>query len=357
MLMILRLVSLLLVLTSGCSSVGRKLAEVQEPDQRMRILTLNTWFLPRVLVKHTDERLKRFASVVSELKADVIFLQEVWTSEAQTYIASALRRVGYPYCVTGSPKGEVKLYADHFPLRGVLGNGLMICARHALAEPEVLQFTDFSRADEYMVHKGALRSTTEIPGLGKVDLFNAHLGARSFDVEARAFNREHTRVIENQGREFVGFVSLRKQTPLQIIGADFNVPPYVWDARKREYDNSAPTFLWKFMLQTMKWRDPLSEFDPLISKQPTWDTRLNTYVRDASEAGPFAGLPSERVDAILLAGQNQSLRAVGGGVAFRKPVGFDDDMNAIQLSDHFGAWVDLEIVDVLEPQVFPEKTR
>jgi len=62
---------------------------------RLRVLTLNVWGLPLGLARHHDARMVAIGEGFAGSGADVIALQEVWTSAARGVLAEAGRRAGY----------------------------------------------------------------------------------------------------------------------------------------------------------------------------------------------------------------------------------------------------------------------
>ena len=61
---------------------------------RLRVVTLNVWALPLGAARDVSARMAAIGSRLSELAADVVALQEVWTLEARDSLLSAGRRAG-----------------------------------------------------------------------------------------------------------------------------------------------------------------------------------------------------------------------------------------------------------------------
>lgn len=82
---------------------------------RLRILSLNVWGLPWRLARDTGLRMHAIAGQLSELAADVVCLQEIWTQGDREILLQGARRAGLTHIW-------------HRPA-ALGGSGLLVCSR------------------------------------------------------------------------------------------------------------------------------------------------------------------------------------------------------------------------------------
>jgi endonuclease/exonuclease/phosphatase family metal-dependent hydrolase len=135
---------------------------------RIRVVTLNVWALPAPIGEDVEARIRAIGSRLSDLDADVVALQEAWTSDARRTLAVAGRSAGL----------------RHAWQRGVTlgGGGLLVLSRLPVRGARFHHFTlrgQPERLDQgdYYGGKGLvqLRLDTEA---GPLTLIDTHLHAR-----------------------------------------------------------------------------------------------------------------------------------------------------------------------------------
>ncbi|MGZ3699329.1 MAG: endonuclease/exonuclease/phosphatase family protein [Bdellovibrionota bacterium] len=278
-----------------------------QPPKELRVLTLNTWMLKLPMglgvAKDIPERLARMPDEIAATHADLIGLQEVWDPKIRAELVAALALRGYPH----------HAYLENNPfslLRGLIGNGLLVVSKFPIRpSTHQLVFADYTRTDEYFAMKGAILVQVEIPGVGLVDFYNAHLGAVSFNEKRRLYDADHVRARYRQFEELVAWIGRTKGKGIVFLAADLNTHFQDWtgegfgEALSPEYQ----------MLLAAGFHNPMER------REWTYDMR-NPY---ASE-GVFKNLPSEVEDYVFVSGMAKI--SAESQVVFReKPI-----------SDHYG---------------------
>jgi endonuclease/exonuclease/phosphatase family metal-dependent hydrolase len=171
------------------------------------VLTFNVWGLKigRIkLARRIQARIQAAVGSIRDLNPDVVALQEVWCDTIAKYFFDHL---GYRYYAYLPNKKRLK---------GRMGNGLMFLSKFPILEQKILEFSEYTRFDEYFSAKGALMIQIET-GRGKVNIVNTHLGA------GKRITHIHQRMYQTE--ELQHFMrSLPRQQPL-ILAGDFNFNP------------------------------------------------------------------------------------------------------------------------------------
>jgi endonuclease/exonuclease/phosphatase family metal-dependent hydrolase len=235
--------------------------------QTFSVLTLNTWFLRLPfgvdLAADINERANRLPSVIQQTGADIVLLQEVWDPKIRRRLINSMNACGYPFSAGGEMmpfslttkgmasflglQGMLQVSQGNMPFlaltslglsaltlsavmtdlfRSKMGNGLLIFSKFPLEEKSSqLQFTDFTRPDEYFVAKGALKSRAKVPGLGWCDLVSSHIGVVSYLSEQGSHHKGEERKRSAQIEELHGWLHKQRTSEVLIMGADLNVLP------------------------------------------------------------------------------------------------------------------------------------
>ena len=303
-----------------------------------KVVTFNTWLLEilgKDIAGDIPERRERIVEALIDLDADVISLQEVWPNKHRDFLIEHLSE-HYPYCAFDDSKsGFFKLFAD----------GLIIFSKHPIenypsqgcAKPShTLRFSEYTRFDEAFISKGAIHVEIRHPELGVIDVYNAHLGALTFDAEQNSYNSEHAKVVHKQAGEFIYFVRNTRtiNSSQAILAMDLNRHFKVWkngfdshDELGREYQSILSNFGAIDTFMQVKGLDPRT-----ASGIYTYDTHSNPnaggYV--------FGSDPQEFVDYIFSIGE--LLQPVESDIIFI------EQFDGYDLSDHYGLMTSFEIV-------------
>lgn len=121
-------------------------------DDRVRVVTWNTWGLPEPFAPGRARRLPRIHQALPDLGADVVALQELWRG--------ARRLISGPRVWVPDTRGD---------------SGLAIYTPHPTSPPRALSFTHASGLDA-LKRKGAMHTRVETPS-GALDVVAVHLQA------------------------------------------------------------------------------------------------------------------------------------------------------------------------------------
>lgn len=204
--------TLLINLIILCSLIHATYADEKE---YLRILSFNTWLLEyagKDLAVDIDERLALIPSKLAETGADIIFLQEVWTSRFRNILIQEMKKHYYDAFFV-----DVSNFFS-------LGNGLLIFSKYPIvSEGRSKNFSVRTRFDERFVKKGAIKTMVEHPEFGRLELYNFHLGAMSFDFKKGMYKTKHFEKHQLQLIELVEFIEkTRSEDAIQIIAGDLN---------------------------------------------------------------------------------------------------------------------------------------
>jgi endonuclease/exonuclease/phosphatase family metal-dependent hydrolase len=144
----------------------------------LKIVSYDVWGPPAVVLRHS-ERFDKIPAAINALDADVVLIQEAFTSQAKAL--SHLPR--FPYVAKG-PMGGFR----HF------NSGLLILSRYPIRESDAIRYLACGGFDCFS-RKGALFARIETPHDGFVDVFNTHLNANG-----------HIHARTSQSRQLLDFV-------------------------------------------------------------------------------------------------------------------------------------------------------
>jgi endonuclease/exonuclease/phosphatase family metal-dependent hydrolase len=310
-----------------------------------RVLTFNSWLLPAVLGASKDREIRknRMPVALASTGADLIGLQEVWTTEDQDFLIAQMADRGYSYSARANSVG-----GGIFGLgRGLIGNGLLVFSKYEMKSAvHLFSFSGFTRADEYFASKGVIHAEVNLPDLGWVDFYNTHLGAVFFEPSRRMWNSDQLKSHEDQGKELLRFVLQTRTHSTQIITGDLNLHPFEWDSKAGAFSlghlmplyaqitGSGPKDHQDQAVFPLAFVDTFHEVNPGRTGAFTYDRELNRYVAE----GAFKAEPSLYCDYVLLS-RNQGVVApkwseIVFDRAFSGSMG--SEIGSYFLSDHFG---------------------
>jgi endonuclease/exonuclease/phosphatase family metal-dependent hydrolase len=327
----------------------------------LRVLTLNMWAVelpvPRFIKevsKDIDGRFALLPAKVLETGADVLVFQEVWRDRRKAELIDRFRMLGFPYAAFGNP-GAGALQ------RGMYGNGLLVISRYPLQAASVLRFTKFTRGDEYFTYKGAIKTFVTLPGMGRVEIVDAHLGAVDTELaEGRPdhFNAAQVAVQEEQLGELARFIAADRAHGALVAAMDMNAHYEVF--RKGRYE---PFFAPAYSMMTCAGERAgaaagdascLGLTDTFrashaLDAEPAWtyDTKSNPYAKN----GIFAAEPPGVIDYVFV-NDNPIVVPVCSEVVFGGELTDADRRRAglgprvplpKRLSDHYGVLTTFEI--------------
>jgi endonuclease/exonuclease/phosphatase family metal-dependent hydrolase len=309
----------------------------------LKILTYNVWMvqLPFELgSKEINARTAAIPHYIAQTGADIIGLQEVWPDHRKISLTRIFKKLGYPYSYFESQNST--------SFRGMIGNGLLIVSKFPMfvsknLQQRLLTFSSYTRADEYPTFKGALRVKIQVPELGMIDFYNAHLGAVTFDSKKKTFDAEETRSREIQAWEFYQFIQSTKSSDEVIVAADLNTHYKLFSDSKysENYatDYSHLTCSGSTSAQCLSLRDTYREINGVANATATFDTANNIY---AGPGGYFENEPPGMIDYIFVSNSNR-LNVTGSRIALSDSVVIPGRKEAKPLSDHYGILTTLEV--------------
>lgn len=304
----------------------------------LNVLTLNTWLLRTPLgfdlASDINSRAKLIPQKVVELGAEIVILQEVWHPTLRRELFSAFTRLGYPYS-TWKEENEREIDRRDFLLkfgsltklkelsREIMQSGLIIFSKYPL-KPDIqkLVFRDHTRADEVFVEKGAVKTQVFLPKVGWADLYNAHLGAVSFDGETQDFNAKECFARKCQTSELSDWIRKTQDSEFRIMGVDLNAHYHGYHAGKYQNDISeefsmmiCPPPYGAGLIDSFTFRNGIGE-EPAFT-----DESKNPY----KNSGHFASSPDAVLDYVF-ASRNKHFEPLHSRLVFNQEC----------LSDHYG---------------------
>lgn len=268
---------------------------------QLRVLTLNVWGLPLGIARHSAARMRAIGQALGPLEADVIALQEVWTTEAREQLRQAAQAAGY---------------SEIWHRRAAFGgSGLMVISRLPVRD---VHFTPFQleglpqrpQHADYYGGKGFVALTLETPG-GPVVVINTHLHA--------GYNPPH------EPDEYEG---IRAAQAIQMAASVRSLRDPVIALGDFNSDEEEPAR--HILLGLSGLKDVANELD---QRQPTI-LRGNPY------RGPGAG--DARIDLILSRrGENTELSPLAVSRVLDETLSMDGEPGSF--SDHAGVMADFQL--------------
>lgn len=309
------LLAIVFVFTLGAQSAfGREL----------RIVSFNTWGLkygPIGPSKDIKQRFRIIPYALLNLDPDVILLQEVWRKKHRKKIIKVLKKYGYKYHAEGEKKfGLLSIF-----LRGIAGNGLLAVSKHPIkGQVKSLKFKSYTQLEEYFAQKGIMQFQVEIPGLGKTDFFNTHLGAVGFDLLNKRYIKKHTNKRYKQIKRLTKVIAKNSTVRPMFLTGDFNFHDKLWDIETGDFDPEALNPQYKFLKKTLNLTDSFRQFWP--NKKGVTSSAENSYILKRHE-------PDARLDYVFYR-KHDSLRLKYSQVVLDRP--FPGKKGPMNLSDHYG---------------------
>ncbi len=150
---------------------------------QLKVISYNIWDLPLWFVKKRKERIEKVAHYLASSGADVICIQEAWTTENRAVLFTIMGAAGYAWAVAR----EVSV---------LVGNsGLITFSKLPIKEKK---FTPFSRLSSAFVElfsaKGVLETVVETP-TGPLSVFNTHLHSPAWFLSQRIRLRQMKKML------------------------------------------------------------------------------------------------------------------------------------------------------------------
>ncbi len=325
-------------LTAACGSdrVASSLAGEGEAKE-LKVLTYNTYQLTAdPNGKPTlDARRALLADALAATGADVLILQELWSTVARADLTSRLAALGY----VGSAKEKKTLFPPYF-----YGNGLYVFVKSSLGSVAPAEMTIFASADminfDFFTNKGAIKVRVDSPDLGPIDFVAAHSSYLAFDQDEQDFDRANEPKLLNQIRA-IGELMNASPAPLQVLGADLNTHPTVWHPETKAFDPTEKSGVYKILTEELGLSDAAAETgcEPCY----TWDNDNNELIRQGLFGGDKAE-PNERIDYVMYRGAGVSAESTVLALLDNHVFGTGEQAKELPLSDHFAVMTTLKKV-------------
>ncbi len=376
-----------------------------QAEDQVKVLTFNMWGVRTPVVdisKAIDDRVKLMPDQIRATGADVVVFQEAWNPAVRQRLIETMAKAGYTYSAQNNTSGTSqmaipigvagtglatiaateygyrrlrdrcqsgyaklilhasRLFGDGLgaTLTGVgglatpmvrgFGNGLMVFSKYPLdANVQQLKFSSWTRPDEPVITKGAIKTRVKLPKLGWVDLYSSHLGAVTYDVKKKTYVKGEAEARMQQTRELRDFIQRTRSPDSPVILAlDFNVPRLDFDPPGQmsyDYDLVTNPKTGLGLVDTYWAMHP----DHSDEVSPTFDTRDNPYIT----SGEFSEEPRQRIDFIFAspAEHGTGLVPTASEIVFKDPIPASDQAKyglkqlPLRLSDHYGVLTTFEI--------------
>lgn len=312
------------------------------PQIPLRVLSYNTFFLPadRAALATSEQRLQYLPDALTRTGSDIIILQEVWTPSAQKSLRDGMLARGYKVY-----QMEKRTAVPPF----FLGNGLMVFTRGAIAPAGKMEFRPWKQTggfDKY-AQKGVLRVPIHVPGIGRVDVYDAHTSFLPWDGEQKNYDYAEADVLLSQITQIADFART-SDAALKILGADVNTAPFVWEPGQGGFDSSKLNRFYSKLREVFE--DPFAQVRPQCRYTcDTWDNQNNDLLAQGLFGGnnSFQSLyepePNAKLDYVLFAGAAARVVQTGTTMHDEFPLVYNLKSFNSPLSDHFGIFTDLLI--------------
>jgi endonuclease/exonuclease/phosphatase family metal-dependent hydrolase len=286
-----------------------------------RFMTYNAAFLPFVSTKFLDRK-SHFAEEVARQHPDIIALQEVWMPATRNALIRDFKKLGYPYA------SWVKS-GSFFP-RGVIGHGLLVISKFPPEGDTKFQaFSHYTRPEEFLARKGVMKVPLLVPGLGRLLVFDLHLGAVTFS-ESLGNNPRNLRGLSLQLLEAIEFIKAEQEEGVPfILSGDFNLNPTIWDSAQQAYSKTVFCEPYHDLREILGAQEV---FPMAAAENPetwvTWDPPNNPIIRKLLDPASQKNDPPSRFDYIWYP-QESVLRLLATQVVM-------NNQNGKIVSDHYG---------------------
>ncbi len=270
---------------------------------RLKIMTWNVWwrFGP------WEKRGPAIAATLKKIDADVIVLQEVWSSEVTNFAAQQAEELGYQHVFAPSREiGETSLH--NHPFDKDFGFGNAILSRWPIKRHDSIKLYGKKETGE-----GRCALFAEIDGpRGLIPVFSTHLN----------WKFEHSHIRQRQVTDLTQFVdSMRPLSFPPIVCGDFNADPLSEEIRMLKGLTTCP-------VEGLFFHDAWS-FAGGAGAGTTWDN-ANPYVAVKLE-------PDRRIDYILVGWP----AAHGAGHILKCKVTGNEPVDDVWPSDHHAVLAEL----------------
>jgi len=260
-------------------------------------------------VKHVRERFDKLPSILLQINAGIIFLQEMYHRNLQQILYNRMKKT-YPY-VTGFACSGIKLR---------LGNELLTLSRYPLSQGKI-RFHAAVVEEKLFTSKGFYHTALSLPKLGQIDLVNFHTTAGGVHAHPEDGRMENIR--SQQIDQILDYVNSLK---LVILAGDLNAGPHTSKTNYKQVLDAG--FFDMFAIakcQCISW-DP---GNPLVKN------------------GKEHHLPAQRIDHIFI---NTQLSEIVNPIETK--IVLDDHyvqtaIGEIPLSDHYGILAALQIASTI----------
>ncbi len=256
-------------------------------------------------VKYVRERFDILPSILLQINADIIFLQELFHRDLQQDLYKRMEKT-YPY-VTGFAHSGLKLR---------LGNELLTLSRYPLSHGKLIRFQAAVAEEKLFTSKGFYHTVLSVLNVGQVDLINFHTTAGGVNAHPEDDRMDNIR--SQQIDQILNFVNSLK---LVILAGDLNAGPHTSIANYRQVLDAG------FFDMSARAKDLAITWDP-----------ENPLVKHGKEHQ----LPAQRIDHIFI---NAQLAEIVNPIETK--IVLDDHhvptaIGEIPLSDHYGLLVALQ---------------
>lgn len=288
------------------------------------ILHFNVWLLKLYGItssEHIQERLALIPDALALENADVISLVEVWRVREKKFLVEKMRERGYSY--------------SYFSHSGVwVGDGMLLLSKFPIERVEHSRpFRRATRFLELFSKKRGVKALLEIPEIGKIAVYQTHLGSKWFDLRTLEYDKKTREILHSQVHELAEFLRSKHNEEKGIfLAGDLNFHYQTYMGR-RQY---GPPHNEKYNTLVHYLRDEhlalensflvangLSESDPAAATY----SQTNPYVA----RGQGTGYPEETLDYILYQ-PSSHIRVVESRIVFRE----SPSPSVPALSDHYG---------------------
>jgi endonuclease/exonuclease/phosphatase family metal-dependent hydrolase len=254
--------------------------------------------------RHIDERLAAAPTHLRSIGADIIALQEVYSSRDSDYLRTSLIE-SHPFAFV--PRR----------VRSLLGSGLMFLSRYPIVHAESIMQNGAFGLHHTISEKACLSIEVNVSGYGAVRLLNVHLSAESSERSSQRSRQTKERFSDI---EHILAVACGKDRAHILLG-DFNSSPEV-----------NPEFYQRILAAGL-----IDAFARLAKpgeaeSSVTWDSS-----NPMNAAGRYRNSPSQRIDHVFVStALAERIIPIASRIEFSEPTISTGTARKVPLSDHYG---------------------
>ncbi len=254
--------------------------------------------------RHIDERLAAAPIHLRAIGADIIALQEVYSSRDSDYLRTSLIET-HPFAFV--PRR----------VRSLLGSGLMFLSRYPIVNAEYILQNGTLGLHHAVSEKASLSIQVNVPDYGAVRLLNVHLSAESSERSSRESQRN-----KDQFSHIEHILSVvRGEGQTHILLGDFNSSP---DVNPEFYQRILAAGLIDAFARVAKPEE--------VESSVTWDSS-----NPMNAVGRYRNSPSQRIDHVFVSTTfAERTIPIAGRIEFSQPTIVIDAGQKVTLSDHYG---------------------